>query len=293
MNKLVLTVCLIATMSCMVMADLNKTEISDAGKNGVNALNSTLNDFNRTAGAINNKINDFFDISDADTNEKIWKSAVVLAFGAAGFVVGVFGYKLVKPVAFICGFGIGGVFFEAVFTSLINGSAVPIISFILGGIVGGAICYYFYRIGIFVLGAAGGLGLGFALAQLVGASQVVAIIIVVVLAIVGGLLVLYLEKPVMIIATSMYGSSIVIRVIGFFVGNYPQGEDFDNVSDDVKKALWGYFIGFLVVTLIFTVIQYRVTAVGIDHGLGKDDKKDAAKASAAQPRAGTQPVNMV
>ncbi|OQR99357.1 hypothetical protein ACHHYP_06919 [Achlya hypogyna] len=293
MNKFLVALYLLVTLACMAAAEINGSQIEDAGKDGVKALNKTLGDLNQTAAVIDHHINDFFDVSDADTTEKIWKSAVVVAFGAAGFILGVFGYKLVKPMTFISGFAVFGIFFQAVFSALIAGKAVPIIAFILGGLIGGALSVYFYRAGIFLVGVFGGVALGFELAQAAGASNTVTIILVVVAAIALGVLVLYLEKPVMIISSSFSGSAIVIRVIGFFAGNYPSGTDFDSLPESVKKAFWYYFGGLVLLTIIFAVVQYRVTAVGIDYGLGKDDKKDAEKAQKAQPKAGTQPVNMV
>ncbi|KDO32930.1 hypothetical protein SPRG_02623 [Saprolegnia parasitica CBS 223.65] len=294
MNKLLLGLYLLMTLVAMAMADLNKTEIADAGKDGVHALNKTLGDLNQTAAVLDKHINDFFDVSDADTTEKVWKSAIVLAIGAAGFVVGVFGYKLVKPVTFICGFGVAGVFCQAVFSALIAGKAVPIIAFILGGLIGGALSVYFYRAGVFIVGIFGGMALGFELAQVSSAGNTVTIILVVVSALVVAGLVLYLEKPVMIMASSFSGAAIVVRVIGFFAGNYPTGTDFASETEAVKKAFWFYFAGLIALTIIYAIVQYRVTAVGIDYGLGKDAKKEAEKAQkAAQPQTGTQPVNMV
>ncbi|CAK4698860.1 hypothetical protein LEN26_017364 [Aphanomyces euteiches] len=300
MNKFLLAITLLLavfTVSSTALQAVDGDDIKNATKNGVKALNDTAHDLKNKTQQYESKIKDFFDISDDSTGEKIAKYALVVAIAAIGIFVGTHGYKFVKHVVVVLGFGFGGVFFSALFSTFFeNSKAVPIIAFIVGGLALAAFCYYFYRVGVIVAGGALGMSLGKAIGSAAGVSHTVLIIIIVVLAIVGAVLVMYLEKPVLIIATASVGADMLVRSIGFFAQNYPNGFDFDKLSDNEKKVAIIYAAASILVWIIFILVQFYYTAVGINHGLGKDDQKDAKKAAAAtagaKPNA-QKPINMV
>ncbi|RHX98023.1 hypothetical protein DYB37_002699 [Aphanomyces astaci] len=302
MNKFLLAITLLFAVFAFGTAEaqLNTTSIKNATDSGLHALNKTADLIDDKADQLKDEIRDFFDITDDSTAEKVGKYAIVVAIAAAGVFVGTHGYKLTKPVSFISGFGLGGVFFSAVFATLFPVSkAAPIAAFLVGGLILGLVAVYFYRVGIFILGGAGGLAIGAQVAQLAQAGHVLTIVLLIVFAIIGGILVLYLEKPANIISTSVFGSWMFVRSVGFFAGSYSNGSNFDTLTQAQKNAFFAYFGGLVVLAIIFSIVQFKYTAVGINYGLGKDDEKDAKKAENAAATAGAakpnaqKPVNMV
>ncbi|ETW08754.1 hypothetical protein H310_01272 [Aphanomyces invadans] len=300
MNKFLLAIILLFAIFTFgsVEAQVNTTTIKNATENGLHALNKTADLIDEKTDKLKDDIRDFFDITDDSTAEKVGKYALVVAIAAVGVFVGTHGYKLTKPVAFTCGFGMGGVFFSAMFATLFPLSkAAPIVAFVIGGLIIGLAAVYFYRVGIFILGGAGGLALGVQMAQMAQAGHVLTIVLLILFAIIGGVLVLYLDKPAKIISTAVFGSWMFIRSVGFFAGNYSNGSNFDTLTKEQKNAFFAYFAGLVVLAIIFSFVQFKYTAVGINYGLGKDDEKDAKKAEAATTDAAKpnaqKPVNMV
>ncbi|KAF0682755.1 Aste57867_25158 [Aphanomyces stellatus] len=297
MNKLLLAVVLLLSIFSVVRADveLNSTQLKNATDNGLHAVNNTLDKLENKTDVLKAKIKDFFNVDNASTFEKVYKSAIVVAIAAVGAFVGAVGYKLVKPVVFISGFGLGGVFFSAVFATFFPASeAAPIVAFVVGGLLLALVCFYFYRVGIFILGGAGGMVAGLTLAELAHASHTVTVILILVFAVIAGLLAMFLEKPVMIIATANFGSWMVVRAAGFFIGSYPNGTDFDNMSSSQKKYFYGYLAATVLLLIAFSLVQFLKTAVGINHGTGKDEPAEAKKAAATTAKPNAQkPVNMV
>ncbi|KAF4319244.1 hypothetical protein BBO99_00006245 [Phytophthora kernoviae] len=221
--------------------------------------------------------------------------AVLAAVGGA--VVCFAGYRLFRPTVFCCAFLVGGLFVagivETAFASMSWMPTASWIAFGIGGLAAGVLVLMLYSASIFLAGAAGGVMLAFSLNTSFGAKiypdnpDVILVVMAVVLGIVGGLLALKLEKPVLIATTSIVGATICVWGIGYFAGDYPNGADlkqFRSQNDkgewvyNIPDAWWAYLAGMGVMFLLGMSVQIKKTARGYDHG-GKTESHAIGKSS--------------
>ncbi|KAJ8530493.1 hypothetical protein ON010_g14419 [Phytophthora cinnamomi] len=148
------------------------------------------------------------------------------------------------------------------------------IAFVVGGLICGSIVVSLYTLGIFIAGAAAGVALAMMIHNSVGYEiypshpQVVLIVLCIVLGIIGGVLTLKLEKPVLIVATSLFGSAILVWGIGYFAGDFPSTSDLKeyatkDINGDwvysIPDAWWAYLAGILVLFVLGLFVQFRKT----------------------------------
>lgn len=215
-----------------------------------------------------------------------WGPAILaaLAFFGGG-VVCLAGYRLFRPTVFCCAFLVGGLFvariIEAAFSSLSWMPTASWIGFAIGGVIAGVVVLMLYSASIFLTGAAGGIMLAFSINTSVGAEiyptnpDVLLAILAILLGIIGGILALKLEKPVLIATTAFVGSTVCIWGVGYFAGGYPNGGDLkqfrsqDDKGDwvyDIPDAWWAYLASMIVLFIIGMYVQIQKTARGYDHG---------------------------
>jgi hypothetical protein len=210
-----------------------------------------------------------------------------------GGVVTVLGYRLFRPTVFLCGFIVGGLFVAGIIEAIFKDEdwlpTASWVAFAIGGLIAGGLVVYLYAASIFLGGAAGGVLLAFSLNTSFGAKiypnnpDVVLVVMAVLLGVIGGVLALKLEKPVLVVATSFVGAEVLVWGIGYFAGDYPNGADlkaFRAKNDDgdwvydIPDAWWAYLAGILVVFLLGMLIQFKKTARGHHHG-GKSSSSQA------------------
>ncbi|KAL4128614.1 hypothetical protein PRIC2_007598 [Phytophthora ramorum] len=214
-----------------------------------------------------------------------------------GGIVCLAGYRLFRPTVFCCAFIIGGLFVAGIVeTAFASMSWMPTASWIgfgIGGLIAGVVVLMLYSASIFLTGAAGGVMLAFTLNTSVGAKiypnnpDVVLVVLAVVLGIVGGLLALKLEKPVLITTTAIVGATVCVWGVGYFAGDYPNGADLKQFRSqkangdwvyNIPDAWWGYIAGMVVLFLLGMSVQIKKTARGYDHG-GKTESHAISKPS--------------
>ncbi|KAI9913043.1 hypothetical protein PsorP6_006291 [Peronosclerospora sorghi] len=202
-----------------------------------------------------------------------------------GGVVCLAGYRLFRPTVFCFGFMIGGLFVSGIIETIFSGfSWMPTaswISFAIGGVIAGGVALMLYSTSIFLAGAAGGVMLSFSINTSVGTKiypnnpDVVLIIVAVALGILGGILALKLEKPVLITTTAIVGSTVCVWGIGYFAGGYPNGaylKQFGTQNDKgdwvykIPDAWWGYLASTFILFAVGVSVQIKKTARGYDHG---------------------------
>jgi hypothetical protein len=210
----------------------------------------------------------------------------IVAVGAIllGAVIATSGYKLFRPVLFLCGFTVGSIFFyligEKIFKNQSYAELASWICFIAGGVIVGSTVLCLWRMGEFMVGAAAGIMLAFMLNTSVGYllwpsnPSGMLYILIVVLGLVGGVLARMLERPFLIVSTSLFGAVVFIWGIGYFAGEYPNGDNLEawrvqltNGDYDyrISHAWWGYVAATIAVFILGLHIQFQKTALGVHH----------------------------
>ncbi|CAI5700962.1 hypothetical protein KXD40_008459 [Peronospora effusa] len=192
----------------------------------------------------------------------------------------------------------GGLFvasiIETAFASIQWMPLASYIGFAIGGTIAGIVVLWLYSASIFLAGAVGGIILASTLNVLVGAKiypgnpDVILVILALVLGILGGVLALKLEKPVLITTTAIFGAALCVWGVGYFAGNYTNGAGLTKFRVETHKgeweyriptARWGYLIGMLVLFILGMSVQISKTARGYDHS-GQTESHSMTKTSA-------------
>jgi len=214
-------------------------------------------------------------MSDVDTvseakDETKWTPAIVaIVTIALGLLLHLQGYRMFLPAVAICGFIVGGLIIARFMESLFEGySGVVVaswIGFIIGGLLVAAIAVSFYDVGVFVIGAIGGILLASIFTTTVGYRMnrndpdVVLVILAIILGVIGGILALRYERSAIILGTSFTGAVMVVWGAGYFIGNYPNGADLKSLSHqtangdldyDIPGAWWAYLAAIIILTII-------------------------------------------
>ncbi|RLN36944.1 hypothetical protein BBJ28_00002093 [Nothophytophthora sp. Chile5] len=221
-----------------------------------------------------------------DSSDGLDINGVVLAVGAllVGALLAVAGYRLWQTTVYALGFLGGGiviaVIFERVFKDETWVLTASWIAFVVGGVICGYLCVYLYWVGLAMAGAVGGAALAILINTSFGYKfapshpGTVLIVLVVVFAVIGGGLTLWLQKPALVAATSLVGAFLLVWGIGYFAGNYPTFNDLSrfrtyNTSGDlvysIPGAWWAYLVGTLVVFGLSMVLQFRFTGKDVDY----------------------------
>jgi len=223
-------------------------------------------------------------IFDSVNGIKVGGTILAVAAIAAGVVICVSGYKLFRPTLFVIGFALGGVLIAVAAEEIFKNKSWVVtaswIAFVVGGLIIGFLVISLYKLSIFIAGAVGGV----LLAMLINTSfgykmypshpNIVLIILAVVLGIIGGVLAIMLEKPVIVVATSLVGECMVVWGIGYFAGDFPSASDLKSLATqnangdwnyDIPNAWWAYLASILVLFVIGMVAQFRKTGRGVNH----------------------------
>jgi hypothetical protein len=217
-------------------------------------------------------------------------AALAIAVGAA---LTFFGYKLVRPCIFAAGFIVGSVVFfllaERVFASASYVTTACWVAFVLGGLLVGSLLVWLYKVGIFVVGALAGVLLATQVHNSFGYKiapahpDTVLIVLMVVMGLAFGILAWKLERPFLVVASSIVGAIATVWGIGFFAGGYPNAANLQKTLSDgnwvynVPTAWWGYLAATVALCGLGVYVQFRE--------LGKD-RKQADHAMFATPSQG-------
>lgn len=194
-----------------------------------------------------------------------------IAIGAGLFVC-FLGYRLVRPTLFICGFVLGGSIAVYIKDQIkTDTSWWDLIAFLIGGVIVGVLVLVLYKLGIFLLGAAGGVALGVLVNTSIAPEvypshpEYLLIILCAIFGLIFGCLALYIEKIALIITTSIAGGVAVVWGIGQFAGEYPSVSDLKSLAENVDgetvynipDAWWGYLAGSVVLSALGMFVQFR------------------------------------
>jgi hypothetical protein len=174
-----------------------------------------------------------------------------IALLVAGFVVCFFGYRLIRLTLGLAGFGMGLALGLTITGLLPHVSQVlTIVVGIVCGILGALAATLLYKLGVFVLGAGAGALVAGAVILATGWHHPV--LIQIVAAIIGGILTLLLERPLVSILSALAGgwgiAAGAFRLLGW---GHPAGESRQPTTYGIMVACW------LILALIGTGVQLR------------------------------------
>ena len=174
-----------------------------------------------------------FDVSDL-TPQQI--NAIVAAAVGVGTLYCFLGYRTLRFVLGLTGFLIAG----GVAATLVNwvtqgNQLAALIGLFLGGMCGAFALFFLYRAGVFILGM---LGAALIAHNFLDARPETWIPLVVVgVAIVGGLIALLLERPVVLLATAAIGAWIVVSGVAYFMLGSTEVQDLSEIFESEDQRI--------------------------------------------------------
>jgi len=189
---------------------------------------------------------------------------IALASISLGALYCFFGYRIFKILLGILGF-ISGASLAAWIAFDIFGreQAVLIVAGLVGGIIGAVLMVVLYFVGIFLLGAWLGSLLGVLLTG--GGESLVETVIILTLAVMGGIVAVFFQKLMVIISTSLSGSWIIVSGVFHFVeGDFGPIRSFQyHPSPRVLRPMdmRGYImlLCWVLLGIAGMVVQYKIT----------------------------------
>jgi hypothetical protein len=131
-----------------------------------------------------------------------------------GMVQCFFGYRIFTIVIGLTGFLIGAVLGGAIGSDIFQENLLVLISGIVGGFIGAALMMLMYYFGVFAIGSILGIALGTAFFVLTKSNPVPAVLFI--LAVIGGVTAIIIQKSMIILSTSFGGAWIVVTGIAYF-----------------------------------------------------------------------------
>jgi len=193
---------------------------------------------------------------DIDQLTPVQLNALMAGAVAVGTLYCFLGYRTLKFVIGIAGFLLAGSVAGLIALWLTRGNELAgIVSLCLGGISGAFALFFLYRAGIFLM--------GLLWATLVAnnifdsSGQDWEPLIVLGVGVVGGLMALILEKPVMLIATSVLGAWILVACGAFFLQG---GSDLEIIRETLRSEEHrAYMLGAWAVLSVAGVLSQFAT----------------------------------
>ena len=174
-------------------------------------------------------------------------SAGALVAIALGVLICFFGYRLLRVTLGVFGFAVGAALGGLIVSSIAGVAQVFVLIVALAaGILGAVLAAVVYKVGVFLLGAgAAALVASFFAAGAGGASGT---LVVIVAAILGGLLTLFLQKPAVSVLTAFGGAWGVVAGVFHLVGWYDLQQGFQSFQG--LRGTPGHFLVVIACWLV-------------------------------------------
>lgn len=189
---------------------------------------------------------------------------IALASIGLGVVYCFFGYRIFRVLLGILGFILGASAAAAVALDIFGRAPVIVIlAGLVGGIIGATLLVVLYFVGIFLLGAWLGSLLGVLLTG--GGRSTVQIVIILVLAIIGGVAAVVLQKWMIILSTALSGAWAIVSGVLHLVGGAPGPVQAFQYQPNLRAlrpmGAWGYvmLLCWILLGIAGMVVQCRIT----------------------------------
>lgn len=181
----------------------------------------------------------------------------------AGFLNCFFGRRFLKVILIFWGFIIGtGLIGYLFFNFFQSTQTISYIAAIIGGILGASLLGAFVKVGVFALGALLGYTIGNVFASTGGLPPQLPILLG--LGFIGGVLALFMERTVIILATALSGAWLIVVGLASFLG-----AQFSLLSilkepiilQQLDRKYLILFLMWVLLSLFGTWIQFQITHV--------------------------------
>jgi len=168
-----------------------------------------------------------------------------------------FGYRFFKIALGITGFIIGYLLTQYLTLSIFEGrSTVAFISSIAGGLIISVISIFIYFVGVFFMGASFGGLLGLSATAFTGGAPL--LILVIIMATIGGGLALLFQKHVIIISTAFSGAGSIVYSAWHLTKGFNPATLMRHAASAGGER-YAFFGCCLLITALGVLVQYKVT----------------------------------
>ena len=181
-----------------------------------------------------------------------------------------YGFRFFRVTLFTAGFAAGGIIGFPIANKITRNSTAVLITCLVLGLLGGVIVMCVYKLGVFLIGAAGGIFLALFLQNSFlykiapEDPKTVLYVAIAVLGLSGGLLAYFLQRPMLILLTSFCGAYAKFWGIGYFAGKYPSAGDLkawkNNGAIEIPSVWWIYFSATWLLFFMGVFTQFKYTA---------------------------------
>lgn len=172
-----------------------------------------------------------------------------------------FGYRIFRALLALYGLILGVLVGAALAGNVTDGETLwVIVGAIAGGLVGAVLFVLLYFVGVFLVGAAGGVSLATLIGGILGIDMPTLVIII--LAVVVGIIALILQRAVLILATAFSGAWLVVSgAAALITGTEPA---FTNVFQRAAEGTTNTYsliviAAWLVLGIAGTIVQFAMT----------------------------------
>jgi hypothetical protein len=192
-------------------------------------------------------------------NSTIVVAIIAIAFGLLNCF---FGYRIFRILLGIYGFVVGAGVGLVVASNLAAGQTLWLaVGAVAGGILGAILLVVLYFVGVFVVGAYGGVLLANAIGAVTGFA--IPTVVVIIFAVVVGILALILQRAVLVLLTAFAGSWAAVSGGAMLVA----GRSLPAFSVVIKPSTWeeanlptlAILISWLVVGIAGAIVQFSIT----------------------------------
>lgn len=189
---------------------------------------------------------------------------ILAVMAGAGVLYCFLGYRLLKFIIGLTGFLLAGATAAVIVGFLSYGNLIGMgAALLIGGICGAMALFFLYRTGIFCVGMLGATLVAYTLLQ--GRPEPWILWAVAGLGLVGGLLAILIERPVMTLATAAIGAMLltqaglaVARQQGLLEHIPAQAEQLNDALPPIPYLSWGVFAAWILLALLGVYVQFRM-----------------------------------
>lgn len=189
---------------------------------------------------------------------------ILAVMAGAGVLYCFLGYRLLKFIIGLTGFLLAGATAAVIVGFLSYGNLIGMgAALLIGGICGAMALFFLYRTGIFCVGMLGATLVAYTLLQ--GRPEAWILWAVAGLGLVGGLLAILIERPVMTLATAAIGAMLltqaglaVARQQGLLEHIPAQAEQLNDALPPIPYLSWGVFAAWILLALLGVYVQFRM-----------------------------------